>query len=81
MVVEYSLLSIGRVPPMLPLSMVFAPTVTQLLPLRPGVVVKVNPAKLAGLRICASVNPVAPVPPPAFDWPMPCKPAFALLLK
>ena len=61
-VVEYSEASIGVVAPFVALRVVasvpLALTMTQLLPLAPGVDVNVNPARLDGVCICAVVRPV-----------------------
>ena len=70
MVVENSDASIGVVPPPCEPAVLRLPsplTMTQLLPVAPGVVVKLKPVKLDASCICALFSPVAPVsePPPA----------------
>src|SRR5450432_3570662 len=69
MAVEYSEASIGKVAPVAPPALLSVPstsTITQLLPVAPGVIVKLKPVKFDALRICASVRPV---PPAEVDWP------------
>ena len=71
-VVEYSEASIGRVPPPDVPALFNDPsalTMTQLLPVAPGVVVKVKPVKLDAVCIWVVVKPVVPVvtPKPTSD--------------
>ena len=81
MVVEYSEVNMGKVAPAIPLIPLFnepsTSTITQLLPVAPGVVAKVKPVKLDALCIAVVVRPVAPVNVPP---PIPVVPRVVLLV-
>ena len=82
MVVEYSEASMGVVPPPgVPLAFKepSALTMTQLLPVAPGVVVKVKPVKLAEFVIALLDSPET-VPAPPIVKPIPVRMGFTLLL-